>query len=210
MRPSEAPDDVRGTARKGRPSAFWATGPRGLAIAAALAVLGIAIIVWRVTSGSEDKPKDAGNPTAQPLTTRYVDGRLGISLRIPDGWSAPSRGRVARFASDDHTISLAVIRPARQGTLGGLRKAAEVDLARRFRPARVVGHLPGRVGDRRAQISELVGRDKDGAVRLLVAVTEAHGKPYLFEVLSTNPPRAARLLEAQAMLADVRFTSAAG
>jgi len=210
VRPSEAPDDVRGTAREGRPAAVWLTGARGLAIAGVLAVLGIAIIVWRVASGGDDKPKDAGSPTAQPLSTHYVDNRLGISLRIPGGWSAPSRGRIARFASDDHTISLAVVRPAAQGTLGGLQKAAEVDLARRFRPARVVGRLRGRVGNRPAQISELVGRDKDGAVRLLVAVTQVQGRPYLFEVLSTNPPRAARLLEAQAMLADVRFATNGG
>jgi hypothetical protein len=186
------------------------TGGRGIAIAAVLAVVGIAIIVWRVTRGDDNKPKDAGSPTAQPLKTRYLDNRLGISLRIPDGWTAPSRGRVARFASDDHTISLAVIRPAPRGTLAGLQKAAEIDLTRRFRPARLVGRLPGRVGNRPAQVSELLGRDKSGAVRLLVAVTQAHGQPYLFEVLSTNPPRAARLLEAQAMLADVRFTTNGG
>jgi hypothetical protein len=187
------------------------TGSRGLAVAAALAVLGTAIILWRVTSGGDDKPKqDTGTATAQRLNTRYVDDRLGISLRIPDGWSAPSHGRVARFASGDHTISLAVIRPARQGTLARLQNAAEVDLARRFGPARVLGRLPGRVGGLPAKISELAGHSGTGAVRLLVAVTQAQGQPYLFEVLSSNPPRAARLLEARAMLADVRFSKATG
>jgi hypothetical protein len=207
QRPSEAPDDVRGTARKGRPAAYWAAGRTGFIVAIVLALAGLGVIAWRVADSNDDNgpPKSDGSASAQPLKTPYVDNRLGIAVRIPAGWSTPSKGRIARFATDDRSMSLAVL-SAKVAPLTVLQQAAEADLTRRFKPARVVGRGKGRVGGRPARTSEILGTGKGGPVRVLVAATSAGRRSYVFEVLSANPPRAARLLEAKAMLADVRFT----
>jgi hypothetical protein len=171
-----------------------------------LALAGLGVIAWRVADSNDEEPaKREGSARAQPLKTPYVDNRLGITVRIPDGWTAPSKGRVARFATDDGSMSLAVI-AAKAAPLTVLQKAAEVDLTKRFKPARVVGRGTGRVGGRTARTSEILGTGKGGPIRVLVAATTAGRRSYLFEVLSANPPRAARLLEAKAMLADVRFS----
>jgi hypothetical protein len=149
-----------------------------------LALAGLGVIAWRVIeSNDDDKPSKEGSESAQPLTTRYVDDRLGITVRIPDGWTTPSKGSIARFATPDESMSVAVI-STRTAPLNVLQKGAEVDLTKRFQ--RDPGHREVRTDprarrcdERRAALLPLRGPEREPTARRTPARGEgdARGRP---------------------------------
>jgi hypothetical protein len=141
-----------------------------------------------------------------PATKLFVDKRLGMRFGYPPSWRLERRGPARRLFSPDRSISIVLGSPTPGAFVPLVRRDSERTLRRTYRPARIVGRQPGRLGTQRVLTTEMTGTTRSGGrIRILSIAAASRWRTYAVAVFSSTRPPAPRLLEAQAILRSVVF-----
>lgn len=174
----------------------------------------IAIPVTILVSGGGD------TPTAQPLAEievkdpevgpKKVEESLGVKLRVPDGWSREQKQDVLELRSKDGAARVAISAPGpaadaealHSQVVDGLRSSyADFDVAKTIKKTQ----LGGLKGEATVASAKLPAKKGGGAQRILVTTAEGKERAYLV-VVFTSGQTSESVLEAQALVNNLRFT----
>ncbi len=173
----------------------------------------VAVPVTIFASGEAGSPTvDDPAPIEVPdpeLRAKRVEKDIGISMRMPAGWTRHQKAGVIELRSTDRTARVAISSPGpaedaaqlHAEVMKGLRSSyREFDVARNLRKA-PIGGLTGS-----ATVASGKVPGKNGAEQqILVATAEGKNRAYLVVVFTGSEPSPA-VVEAQALVNNLRFT----
>jgi hypothetical protein len=166
-------------------------------LAAGIAVA--AFVLWPSGDADPARPK--------PSSDRIVSvPPLGMGFAHPTSWKRTVRKRVISLRSPDSSVLVLFSSPVARPARSAVKAAAARELSSEFAPAKIVHSGAARLGDRPASSFELKGRDKGKTVRALVLVASTPYRTYAVTLLSGAHPSRRRLLEAQQIIATLRFS----
>ena len=182
---------------------------------ALMAVVGliVAIPVTIALGGGDDEPEpapEATEPSAPQLGQLERHQRLGVRLRLPDDWKRKERkGHDAvAYRSKDGTVLVAISSPGPASDANSIHKAAVGAIKGQYRAVDVVDKLSrGRLGQRPAETAAIAARNPKtrDPMRILVSTAEGRKRAYLVEVFAAGSDPNAALVEAQAVLNELRL-----
>jgi hypothetical protein len=172
----------------------------------------VAIPLTIALSGGDDDSEPALEPTA-PATPAFGeaerDRRLGVELRIPDGWSRSKRaGDAIAYRSKDRSVLVAISAPGPAGDADSIQNAAMSAIKDQYRAVDVVKvSSRRRLGGRPARTAAIAARNPRTRepVRILVSTAKGRKRAYLVEVFAAGSDPTAAQVEAQVVLETLRL-----
>ena len=182
---------------------------------ALMAVVGLAVAipVTIALRGDDDDGGEAGPaPAPEPPAVGELefDRKLGIELRLPEGWKRKEeKDGVVTFRSKDKSVLIAVSAPGPAEDADEIQSAAVDSIKSEYRDVDVVERVSRRkLGDLRADTAAIAARHPESraALRILVATAKGEKLAYLLEVFAAGADPGAGLVEAQVLLNNLRLT----
>jgi hypothetical protein len=176
---------------------------------AVLVLAGVAIIVAVLVGGSgggDDGTATTATAAKTPPIRAVSVPQLGLRFAHPSSWQRDVDGRTFHLRSPDGSVALTLASPVAGQDATAVRAALEDALRGRFSRAKVLREGPARLGDRKATSFEMTGREHGHLVRALGLVDATPYRTYAVTLVTSASPPTARLAEAQAILASLRFS----
>jgi hypothetical protein len=177
---------------------------------AALGML-IAIPVTIAVRGGDDE-SDGGattvEPEVPPVGEIEFDRKLGVELRVPEGWKRRERDNAITYRSNDGTVLIAITAPGPADDVDAIQRGALNAIESQYRKVEVADKSSGqRLGGRRAVTAAITARHpKEGTpLRILVSTAKGDKRAYLVEVFASGSDPTAALVEAQVLLNNLRL-----
>jgi hypothetical protein len=180
--------------------------------------LTVAIPVTLLIRGGDDDGDAASSTPSQAATlpalnpTPVTDESLGITVRIPETWSASQKAGAIRLRSVDRTMLMTISAPAAAGAAAEVLHTAVEAVKADYDDATGIpsagrGLSGKRIGNLPAFSAALLARTEGGTqLRILVSAASGQSHTYLVELFSALSSHAARLTEAQAVLNSLQFS----
>jgi hypothetical protein len=177
------------------------TGRRlGGALFVLCGVIVAAIVLWPSGDDGNGKPLKV-----QPVRIVSIP-QLGLAFAHPRTWKRTLAGRVIRLRSPDGAAVLTFASPAEGRHALQVKAQLKALLRKRFGGSKIVRDGPAKLGRRKVTSFEISGVTAGGGeTRALVLVGSSAYRTYAVTLLTPGLPSAKRLVEAQQILATVRF-----
>ena len=178
---------------------------RRAALMAVIALI-VAVPVAIALGGGSNEPDPAADPpqTAAPeLGEVDSDRKLGVVLRLPDGWTRRDEKDAVAYRSADRSVLVAVSAPGPAGDADSIQSAAVDAVKGQYRGVDVIKTSSrGRLGRRPAETAAIAARNPKtrDPVRILVSTAKGERRAYLVEVFAAGSDPTAALIQAQAVL----------
>jgi hypothetical protein len=184
---------------------------RRVALMAAVGLLVAVPVTFAVRGGGDDDEEAPAPPAVEEPAVGELefDRKLGVELRLPEGWRRKDeKGGVVSFRSQDGTTLVAVSAPGPAKDYESIAGAAIDSIESEYRKAEVkdrindleLGGLPAKT----AAIAAVNPESRD-PVRILVSAAKGEKRAYLVEVFAAGKDPNAALVEAQALLNNLRL-----
>jgi hypothetical protein len=180
-----------------------------------MAVVGllVAIPVTLIVRGG-DHDSDGGGSSAvtaaevPEVGETRVDRKLGVALRLPEGWKRSMEKGAVSFRSGDGSALIAISAPGPEEDAKAIHSAAVGAIDRKYRAVEVMSRDDqAKLGQRPAELTAISARQpKDRApLRILVATARGKKRAYLVEVFAAGKDPSAALVEAQVLINNLRI-----
>ena len=166
----------------------------------------VAVPVAIALGGGSNEPDPAADPpqaAAPELGEVDSDRKLGIVLRLPDGWTRRDKKDAVAYRSADRSVLVAVSAPGPAGDADSIQSAAVDAVEGQYRGVDVIKTSSrGRLGRRPAEAAAIAARNPKtrDPVRILVSTAKGERRAYLVEVFAAGSDPTAALIQAQAVL----------
>jgi hypothetical protein len=169
-----------------------------------MVVAGLVVLALGLHDPPDKTEPEAPASTQTPEQVR-VSAAHGVNTLQPAGWNFSHPGGALRLTSPDKTIEVIASSPTSGRFVKLVRDDAVATFIKTY-DAKIVGGAPGRIGTRRANLVEVLGKRDDGTeVRALIAAIATAKRTWLVQVFSNAAPPALRAAEAQRALRAMRF-----
>ena len=161
--------------------------------------------------GGDDTEESQPPPTeleAPPVGDLEVDRKLGVELRIPEGWKRKKEGDAVTFRAKDGTVLIAISAPGPAGHVDAVQDAALDAIDSQYKKVEVVSRSKKRrLGRRPAETAAITAEHpKRGTpLRILVSTAKGDKRAYLVEVFASGSNPNAALVQAQVLLNNLRL-----
>lgn len=181
---------------------------------ALMAIVGLIVAVPLTIAlrGDDDdsEPAPEAAPAPPPLGQLERNRRLGVRLRLPDGWKQKERkaGGAVAYLSGDRSVLVAISAPGPASDADSIQKAAVDAIKGQYRAVDVVDTFSRRrLGRRPAETAAISARNPKtrDPVRILVSTAKGEKRAYLVEVFAAGSDPTAAQVEAQAVLNGLRL-----
>lgn len=180
-----------------------------------MAVVGLAIAI-PVTIAVRGGDDGDGNTTTSSDAELPAGGEvefdreLGVELRLPEGWRRreDDNDGVVSFRSMDKSVLIGVSAPGPDEDADAIQAAAVDSIKSEYRDVDVAQRVEGRkLGDVRAQTAVIAARHPETRepIQVLVATAKGDKLAYLVEMFAAGDNPGAALVEAQALLNNLRL-----
>ena len=185
---------------------------RRAALMAAVGLL-VAIPVTIAVRGGGDDDREGPQPPpteleAPPVGDPEFDRKLGVELRLPEGWKRKKEGDAVTFRSKDGTVLIAISAPGPADDAGAIQNAAVDAIDAQYKKVEIVSRSKKqRLGRRPAQTAAVTAEHPKRGTPLGILVSTASGdkRAYLVEVFASGSDPNAALVEAQVLLNNLRL-----
>ena len=169
-----------------------------------LVLAGLAVGAAVLFSRSGDEPaRTQPAPAARIVSVPP----LGLAFRHPASWRRTVDRRVIRLRSPEGDVVMTFASPVAERAPMAVKRALQRSLRERFAPAEIVNDGEGRLGQRTANVFELLGRtDGDDPVRALGIVESTPFRTYAITVITPARPSARRIEQVQEILDSVSLS----
>jgi len=177
----------------------------------AVVALIVATPVAVALGGGGDEPDPAADPpqaAASELGKVDSDRKLGVVLRLPDGWTRRDKGDALAYRSADRSVLVAISAPGPARDADSIQSAAVDAIKGQYRRVDVSGASSrGRLGGRPAETAAIAARNPKtrNPIRILVSTAKGDKRAYLVEVFAAGSNPTAALIQAQAVLNGLRL-----
>ncbi|MDQ2676690.1 MAG: hypothetical protein M3Y34_07750, partial [Actinomycetota bacterium] len=147
---------------------------------------------------------------APDLGPKKVERRMGVELRVPQGWSREQRREVIELRSRDGAARVAISAPGPAADAGKLHSQVVAGLRSSYRDFEVAERiakapLGGLKGQAIVASGTLASKQGKAAQRILVTTAAGRDRAYVV-ALFTAGETSRSVLEAQALVNSLRFT----
>ena len=200
------PGSVRRSAREDCAAPDRRTIWKRRAVLMAVIALIVAIPVAIALGGGGDEPDPAADPpqaAAPELGEVDSNRKLGVVLRLPDGWTRRDKKDAVAYRSADRSVLVAISAPGPAGDADSIQSAAVDAVKGQYRGVDVIRTSSrGRLGGRPAETAAIAARNPKSRdpVRILASTAKGERRAYLVEVFAAGSDPTAALIQAQAVL----------
>ena len=183
---------------------------RRLVLMAVVALI-VAIPVTVAVRGSDDDG-EAPAPVTDPPEVGNIefDRKLGVELRLPEGWKRKEeKGGAVSYRSRDGSVLIAISAPGPANDYEEIAGAAIDSIEGEYRKVEVVDRIKNRkLGGARAVTAAISAVNPENGVPLRILLSAAKGekRAYLVEVFAAGEDPSNSLVEAQALLNNLKLT----
>ncbi len=175
-----------------------------------MAVIGLGVAIPLTIALRGGEPVDLPAAIEAPkLGEIQFDRRLGVEMRLPPGWKTRFKGAQLELRSGDGSATIGISAPAGPAAAQGLRVATLARLKTDYKDLKVVqGVKRSQVGGLRAQTTAIAARqpgERGSDLRILLSTARGEKRSYLVLVFAAAPNPGQAIVEAQAVLNDIRF-----
>lgn len=205
------PGSVRRSAREDRAAPDRRTIWKRRAVLMAVIALIVAIPAAIALGGGRDEPDPAADPpraAAPELGEVDSSRKLGVVLRLPDGWTRRDKKDVVAYRSADRSVLVAISAPGPAGDADSIQSAAVDAVKGQYRGVDVIRTSSrGRLGGRPTETAAIAARNPKSRdpVRILASTAKGERRAYLVEVFAAESDPTAALIQAQAVLNGLRL-----
>jgi hypothetical protein len=177
------------------------------------AVVGLAIaipVTIAVRGDGDGNTTTSSDPELPAVGEVEFDRKLGVELRLPEGWRRreDDNDGVVSFRSMEKSVLIGVSAPGPDEDADAIQAAAVDSIESEYRDVDVAQRVEGRkLGDVRAQTAVIAARHPETRepIQVLVATAKGDKLAYLVEVFAAGDNPGAALVEAQALLNNLRL-----
>jgi hypothetical protein len=181
-----------------------------------MAIVGllIAIPVTILVSGGGDAPPAPAlekiEVKAPAVGPQKMQESLGVKLRVPEGWTRTEKQNVLELQSKDRAARVAISAPGPAADADELHSQVIAGLRTSYRDFDVAKNIDkapigGLKGQATVATGDLPGKKGGSTQKILVTTAEGKVRAYLV-VLFTTDQTSSSVLEAQALVNNLRFT----
>ncbi len=185
------------------PRTIWKR--RAVLMAAVGLVVAIPLTIAIAGGDDNETPPAPAEPELPEVGEVEFDRKLGVELRVPEGWETKRKHAAITYTSPDRSLLISVSAPGPAQDAEVVQREAVAAIEQGYRRVEVLDRTQReRLGDRPASAAVLSARPPDGGdeFRILVATAKGEKQAYLVEVFALD---SSALVEAQVLLNNLRL-----